>query len=504
MAPLYERPGAADRSGGFGAALVGRARAQTSRSNGPDAHVAILELQRRAGNRAVAQLLHAVRGTPSVQRVLPGETPIPDHVPALAGRPSGSVGDRPALDPGAEGPAVELLQQKLNFHFGFMALPLMDVDGRFGAQTGNGVLAFKQEAGVATRTRRVDAETWTALDAPPSRSRTDAAAGPAPDSSRMFEDGLLEITIAIGFDEHGLTPSESRQVLEGLTNVRGWTIDPAGAASLLAEARRPGPAGAGTWLVKSRIGVSEGRPVHGVLRLVVPDAEESGARTRAAALEGMDRSDAFIYSGHGRFGTGPDFDRNVRFAVNWTRVSPRPGGRPDREEFTEYASVARALHVPTSTDESPRQLRRLRAAGIVEVIPITAGNVGINSQVPEGHTETVGSDLQNAAASEQGNALRGAIRERHYRMWFFDGCTTRDYEQAIRLEGIENDRLADDNLAMTTLSSRGSALRIGEAALTYLDGLIAGESALALQHRTEEAHRTRQSDIAAHSSGFRQ
>ena len=48
----------------------------------------------------------------------------------------------------------------------------------------------------------VDAATWTMLEQQPS-SATDAAQhGRGPEYDRMLEDGLLDVTLAIGFDEH--------------------------------------------------------------------------------------------------------------------------------------------------------------------------------------------------------------------------------------------------------------------------------------------------------------
>ena len=45
----------------------------------------------------------------------------------------------------------------------------------------------------------------------------------------------------------------------------------------------------------------------------------------------MDQGDVFEYGGHARYGTGPDFDRNYRFTVDWDKVAG--SAKTGTEEF---------------------------------------------------------------------------------------------------------------------------------------------------------------------------
>ncbi|MBC7896429.1 MAG: amidohydrolase family protein, partial [Cytophagaceae bacterium] len=94
------------------------------------------------------------------------------------------------------------------------------------------------------------------------------------------------------------------------------------AAALRQAAGRPKSTTRGMWFVKENVGTSAGKPVHAVVRVISPEAEAlgDGSQARAAALEGMEQGDVFEYGGHARYGTGPDFDRNYRFTVDWDKL----------------------------------------------------------------------------------------------------------------------------------------------------------------------------------------
>ena len=71
----------------------------------------------------------------------------------------GGIDARPALERGAEGPSVLLLQQRLTE----LNFPLGAIDGDFGPKTENALKAFQADAGLAI-TGRTDAATWEALE----------------------------------------------------------------------------------------------------------------------------------------------------------------------------------------------------------------------------------------------------------------------------------------------------------------------------------------------------
>ena len=294
----------------------------------------MLALQRTIGNRAVAQLLARQAVT------------APEEPPAsTTARPELRQGAKDAnysysphrghpeeptrLSDPTGGGDVELLQLKLNWHLNAMRRLGLIVDGDFGGATARAVIAFKRFHNIRPANAVVDAATWTALDQTPTivAPRGRHALGPRPEYDRITEDGLLQITLAVGFDEHGLTAAEHHELERGLTEVRGFTLDPDRAAELHEEAGRPPPAEGGELFVKENVATSLGSPVHCVLRLIGPAApgEEGTASATAAALA-LDESEVFEYGGHARYGTGPDFDRNYTIRVHWDEVPAHQRG----------------------------------------------------------------------------------------------------------------------------------------------------------------------------------
>ena len=294
----------------------------------------LLALQRTIGNRAVGQLLarqavEAPEAPPEASSVRPelrqGAKDANYGYTQHRGHP-----DEPTRisDPTGGGD-VELLQLKLNWHLSAMRRLGLIVDGDFGGATARAVIAFKRFHNIRPANAVVDAATWTALDEAPQvvAPRGRIAAGPRPEYDRITEDGLLQITLAVGFDEHGLTPAEHHELERGLTEVRGFTLDPARAAELHEEAGRPPPAEGGQLFVKENVATSLGSPVHCVLRLIGPAAPgEEGTASAAAAALALDESEIFEYGGHARYGTGPDFDRNYTIRVHWDQVPAHQRG----------------------------------------------------------------------------------------------------------------------------------------------------------------------------------
>jgi peptidoglycan hydrolase-like protein with peptidoglycan-binding domain len=434
------------------------ASAATPVARGP---AAILALQRSIGNAAVVALLQ--------------REPVAEAKPA-----------QPDLDPAPGWRAeVELLQQKLNWHRGSARVQLLAIDGKFGAKTKAAVVAFKRARKITPHTVTVDAATWEALARPPVSGK--ARAGKAgPDYDRMFEDGLLEITIARGFDEHGNAGPETEQIIQGLKDVRGFEENAEKAAALRKAAGRPKSTARGIWFVKENVGTSADRPVHAVVRVITPETEAvaDGSKARAAALEAMDQGDVFEYGGHARYGTGPDFDRNYRFTVDWDK---HPGsGKSGTEEFTDSELLQEALKIYGSIKQRIAKFEKLRAAGVITFHAVSTGNIGINPK-PMSHTGDFGAHLMGLAAAGQERPLESSVTESRYRVWLFNGCSTKDYVKAIRSSGKTNANLAAGNLGLHVTDEAIPSGESAEALLTYLDGIMARESAAALEERLEGA-----------------
>jgi peptidoglycan hydrolase-like protein with peptidoglycan-binding domain len=393
---------------------------------------------------------------------------------------------KPDLDPGPGWRSdVELLQQKLNWHRGSARVGLLQVDGVFGNKTKAAVIAFKRARKLRPHTVTVDATTWEWLAKPPV-SGTPRAGKAGPDYDRMFEDGLLEITIARGFDEHGNAEPETAQIIQGLTEVRGFEENAEKAHALRRAAGRPKSTTRGAWFVKENVGTSAGKPVHAVVRVITPEAETvgDGSNSRAAALEAMEQSDVFEYGGHARYGTGPDFDRNYRFTVDWDKLAG--SGKTGTEEFTDAERLQEALKIHGSTKQRIAKFEKLRAAGVITFHAGSAGNIGINEK-PQSHTGDFGAHLMGLASAGQDRPLQSSIKESRYRLWLFNGCSTKDYVKPIRQAGKTNANLAAGNLGLHVTDDAIPSSESAEALLTYLDGIMARESAAALEERLEDA-----------------
>lgn len=199
------------------------------------------------------------------------------------------------LSRGARGPAVKALQQALQ-QAGF-PLPRWGADGRFGAETQRALKHF-QAAYRLPATGTLDARTLAQLAEAAATPRPP----PAPEYDELFADGVLRTTLAVGFDEVDAHVPEVAQVRRGLA-ARGYT--PLDVARLSAdEQARLGVADEPDAEYVTRTFTHHGQPVTAVVKLVTPDTP--GARERFA--KGLAQDEFVLYGGHGRYGSGPDFD----------------------------------------------------------------------------------------------------------------------------------------------------------------------------------------------------
>lgn len=230
----------------------------------------------------IAALLHAQLG--ALEQASVGE-PLRQQLLAPIAR-----GER-TLTRGASGPVVFELQVALE-RAGF-GLSRYGADGTFGQETTRALRRFQVAAGLPA-TGILDAASLAALEK--------AGQARAPAYSRLFADGVLQATLAVGYDEAGWHRPELEKILDGLRE-RGF--EPLDASSLTSDERarlgvdlnQPG-----TWF--TRRFTYQGQAVTAVLQLVKPDQPD--ARERFAS--GISRHELVLYGGHGRYGSGPDFD----------------------------------------------------------------------------------------------------------------------------------------------------------------------------------------------------
>jgi peptidoglycan hydrolase-like protein with peptidoglycan-binding domain len=199
----------------------------------------------------------------------------------------------------AKGPAVGKMQEALQTA-GYQ-LPRYGADGKFGDETVKALKKFQTDHCLKD-TGRLDKQTMEQLS---------IASTKFPEYGKLFADGKLNTTIAVGFDENGLNESQNKNVISGLTT-RGYTqLDPNTATSDKQMAERFKAAGIDPAAAKAD-GVQyftktfqyNGKDVTSVVKLITADTPQAKDQFAKA----MGGSEMVIYAGHGRYGSGPDFD----------------------------------------------------------------------------------------------------------------------------------------------------------------------------------------------------
>jgi len=199
----------------------------------------------------------------------------------------------------AKGPAVAKMQEALQTA-GYK-LPRFGADGKFGDETAKALKKFQTDHCLKD-TGRLDKQTMEQLG---------IASTKFPEYNKLFADGKLNATIAVGFDEDGSDKGQIKDVISGLTQ-RGYTqLDPGQAATDKSMAERfkaagidPANAKADGLQVFTKTFKHDGKDVTSVVKLITADTPQAKDKFAKA----MGESEMVVYSGHGRYGSGPDFD----------------------------------------------------------------------------------------------------------------------------------------------------------------------------------------------------
>jgi len=204
---------------------------------------------------------------------------------------------------GSKGESVKKVQQSL-IDMGY-DIP-GGASGTYDKDTKAAVTHFQREMGIG-KDGSIGKETLGALK--------HAAPAPgnklvrSPEYDKMFADGRLDTTIAVGYDEGKAHIGETKKIVKGL-KADGYTpVD----YSKLSDKQRTK-----LGLTKDRYDPNAqyfhktfkdpktGKNVDNVVRLVTPGTD--GKKARASFKKAMEQDEMVIYSGHARYGTGPDFD----------------------------------------------------------------------------------------------------------------------------------------------------------------------------------------------------
>ena len=366
----------------------------------------LADVNANAGNLAARDLVDATR---SVQREGPGTgtaTAATDAAPAPYTLRNARFTPHKRLQEIADGgkalantdkkPVVKAAQTAL-LDVGYSLLRYKD-DGDFGAETRLAIEQFRTDKGITTGAG-LDAATMRALDAaaPPPGKQTQHYL----DYARLFADGRLDVTLAIGYDEgqaHTREVAEARTWLTqqkfvkqaaapGTPKVDAKTAGAIGGeATKDAEAEATAAAAKGisvpeTWTATRKVtypdkdGTRITKDIRVAITLVPP-----GTGAKKAFATGLSESELTLYSGHARRGTGPDFDA-------------------DKSPYENFViGVNSALH----------KAGRVQAAGAAAQSHYVLGKKN---------------DLEE---------MRGTFDPEKYRIWFFAACSSIAYMDELR------------------------------------------------------------------------
>lgn len=293
---------------------------------------------------------------------------------------------------------------------------------------------------------------------------------------------VLDMTVALGFDEDGFN-NAGLQNLEDALAANGFTLAPSTAADLYKQAGRT-PGGIGDFYVRKdaltyQPPAGTARNIHVVVRLVYSLDGTKGKEVSEAFKDGMIQSDVAYYTGHGRYGSGPDFDRN--FTIDLLNAD----GSVDRS-FDQYhdAEVALAKEGKPAGRSAWQQFLWRVDHKTIRVNGSNDGNVVLNTDNPHGNefggnlmywnlTRNGKTPPKVTGAGNELDTAADKATDRKYRAVVFDGCRSVDYEKQLRKTKGFDTKQAD---------MFGSSVELnwgdeGKTLATFLDSIIQMQSA---------------------------
>ncbi len=261
---------------------------------------------------------------------------------------------------------------------------------------------------------------------PPRINGTLEPAG-SPWYDKLFSEQLLTVVIGIGFDEYGSNRPQDALVLQGLAD-RGYKRDDDGALRRLAAGKRVAPQrGAAHYLRTGAALDGSGRPVDVVITLASAGDGSAGGDAASVFLDGLGRCDVAMYGGHGRYGTGPDFDYNFTADL----VDERGNITASFSEYKDLEEYLADAGRPFKRS-ALAEYRRLLAKGRLQIRRVNSGNLVINLR--NYHAGEFGAHLMVDQLKSDPNIRRMSKQafDKRYRLWMFDGCRTNDYFYNLR------------------------------------------------------------------------
>lgn len=398
----------------------------------------VAHLQRAIGNRRVLQLLKQQENDPGGEagRVAALSAPIVQRSPAPA-KKSSIPADAPAWA-AEDKPTIRAMQKELR-RLGLYGLGL---DGDYGPGTDSGLVeAF---GGDSFRTLAKE-DVLSLLQA----AKPTAVGKKGQRTLRygeMFKDGVLDITLGVGHEEGAEAKGDPllwQRSLEEVLGARGFVVDPDEAVKLYKQANRAvTKADYGVFYVKKNAinyqpPIGPLRQVSAIVRMVSGAGSGHGKEAAEAFEEGMAESDVAFYTGHGRYGSGMDFDRN------FDKFTLKDADGSITEEIKEYQILERRMRDegnPHGRGAWGQFMWRVNHSRI-EVAFSNEANIYMNKK--DRHSNEFGAKLIYWALEKTGKplatgaegdlaGLAEAHPEKKYRVTVFDGCNTRDYLDSYR------------------------------------------------------------------------
>jgi hypothetical protein len=366
----------------------------------------------------------------------------------------------------------------------------LSIDGDLGRMTDQGLVeAF-------------GGDSWRTMTAADALARLQAATRPAQGRGHdfrygeLFKDGLLDITFGIGYMEEdgGTYMAELEEELATALEGRGFGEDPDRADELLNESGRASSGTGRLFVLENAMTYSppagDPTPIHIVVRLVSNAGGDRGAQALDAFREGMTQGDVAYYTGHGRYGSGPDFDRNF---AQFTLLDADGNVTQTLDDYTVLEHELQR----ESRDPWRRFLQRVQN-DTLRVDLSNAGNLRLTDRNRHGE---FGAKLiywameQSGTEAETGRGGRLATEaaahpDRRYRVNVFDGCRTQDYERSIRSTPGFDTHSADIIETRRTVGFYAEA----ETFMSFLEGIIGQQSA-------EEVVRGMNQEMREHEDG---
>jgi len=356
----------------------------------------------------------------------------------------------------------------------------------------NGKLGTNSKAGL---TEAFGGDAWQGLDAATVLSQLKAAKPMAGGKKgqhqfrwgEMFKDGLLDMTLGVGFDEGGWNEGAIKAFEKILTGY-GFIKDSNKAFELLRRAGRVmAPHSFGDFFVKENAisyapPIGPVRNVNAVIRLVASADGSRGEDVADAYKQGLAKSDIAYYSGHARYGSGPDFDPDYTFNLLNAQ------GNIESPTITNYRDLEDAMRregaVATPRRDAWDQFMWRVKHDRINVHASNAGNVVLNTRNPRPGSFASKLMYWNLNRASGGSApitnttsslatSAASVPKRKYRLLVFSGCSTMHYVKAIRSTRGFNTRDADI-LGTSRPVHMGDD---GPAFLKFLDGILKMQSA---------------------------